>query len=241
MDRAKLTRVDRLGHGNFGEVWKCHLDGQTLPVAAKVVRIDEKKVKAEDREAHLREETTNLGREAVVMMGLGSNHPHVVSLIGVIATTGDLTVILALEANGDLKQFLETNLNDGTPVLLDEKRRWAHEIANGMKQVSGLHIVHRDVAARNIMVSESRICKIADFGLARAMKKKEELETDGEKEEADYERYYRSEAAAVPVRWTAPEGLFTSRFSVAYGLTPLSLLRYGKTAANRIHISATQA
>lgn len=215
VDQAKLTRLATLGHGNFGEVYKCLLDGKTLPVAAKVVRIDETKVKAEDREAHLRDETANLGREAVVMMGLGSNHPHVVSLVGIITCTGDLTVILTLEANGDLKQFLETNLNAGTPVLLEEKRRWAHEIANGMKHVSGLHVVHRDVAARNIMVSESRICKIADFGLARAMKKKEELETDGEKEEADYERYYRSEAAAVLVRWTAPEGLLTCRFSVA--------------------------
>lgn len=174
-----------------------------------MVRIDEKEVKAEDREARLREKRVNLKREAVVMMGLGSNHPHVVSLIGII-TTGDLTVISSFEANGDLKQFLETNLKDGTPVLLKEKERWAHEIANGMKHVSGLHIVHRDVAARNVMVSESRICKIADFEFARVMKKKtkEELETDGEKEEADYERYYyRSDAAAVPVRWTAPEGL----------------------------------
>eukprot|EP00729_Bicosta_minor_P002282 gene2282-3992_t len=131
VDQAKLTRVATLGHGNFGEVYKCHLDGQTLPVAAKVVRIDEKKVKAEDREAHLREETTNLKREAVVMMGLGSNHPHVVSLVGIITSTGNLTVILTLEANGDLKQFLETNVKDGTPVLLEEKRRWIWQ--NGSK------------------------------------------------------------------------------------------------------------
>lgn len=213
VDRAKMTRVDRLGRGDFGEVWKCLLDGKT--VAAKVVRIDERKVKAEDREAHLREETANLGREAVVMMGLGDKHPHVVSLVGIITSTGDLTVILTLEANGDLKQFLETNVKDGTPVLLEEKRRWAHEIADGMKHISGLHIVHRDVAARNIMVSGSRICKIADFGLARVMKKKKEIEADGENEEADYERYYRSSKDEIPVKWTAPEGLFGSRFSTA--------------------------
>ena len=41
------------------------------------------------------------------------------------------------------------------------------DIASGMHHLAQARIVHRDVAARNILVDANLNCKISDFGLAR--------------------------------------------------------------------------
>ena len=61
--------------------------------------------------------------------------------------------------------------------------------------------VHRDIAARNILVSADYTFKVGDFGLGRHLKQ------DGTAQE-DADAYYRASGAeALPVRWTAPEAL----------------------------------
>ena len=45
--------------------------------------------------------------------------------------------------------------------------QFVSNIATGMQHLANLRIVHRDVAARNVLVDENMICKVSDFGLAR--------------------------------------------------------------------------
>ena len=51
------------------------------------------------------------------------------------------------------------------------------------------------MAARNILVNESLVCKVADFGLSR------EIESD------TTEGAYTTKGGKIPVRWTAPEAI----------------------------------
>lgn len=217
INREDLLVIDVLGSGNFGEVLKCTLNGTV--VAVKVVKINAKKVaslSAPEIQAKLHKENISLGNEATIMMSLGT-HPHVVQLIGVVRNKGPLMVVLQAEGGGDLKKVLgerETGRRqNGAAVNFAEKHRWVHEIASGMVHIAGKHIVHRDIAARNIMVSLSGTCKIADFGLARVMKKKKARHSSDEDE--IYESYYRATNSYFPIRWTAPEGLRHSRFSTS--------------------------
>jgi len=53
------------------------------------------------------------------------------------------------------------------PLELNDLLNMAWQIAKGMDFLSSRKCVHRDLAARNILVCENRICKIADFGMAR--------------------------------------------------------------------------
>ncbi len=53
-----------------------------------------------------------------------------------------------------------------------------------------LHALPRDLAARNVLVDESVVCKVADFGFARAVQD---------------DVYRATNQSTFPVRWTAPE------------------------------------
>ena len=59
-----------------------------------------------------------------------------------------------------------------------------------------LPCVFRDLAARNVLVGENNIVKIADFGLARLIKEDE---------------YEARVGARFPIKWTAPEAANYSR------------------------------
>ena len=57
----------------------------------------------------------------------------------------------------------------------------------------------RDLAARNVLVGDNNVVKIADFGLARLLKEDE---------------YDARAGARFPIKWTAPEAANFSRFSI---------------------------
>lgn len=50
------------------------------------------------------------------------------------------------------------------------------------------YIVIRDLAARNVLISDDNVAKVSDFGLARETK-------------------YNQEGGKFPIKWTAPEAL----------------------------------
>ena len=67
----------------------------------------------------------------------------------------------------------------------------AGDCAEGLAYLSSHNFIHRDIAARNVLLSSERRAKIADFGMSR---------------EAIDSNYYQSKGGQLPVRWTAPEG-----------------------------------
>ncbi len=57
----------------------------------------------------------------------------------------------------------------------------------------------RDLAARNCLVGENHLVKVADFGLSRLMTE---------------ETYIAHVGAKFPIKWTAPESLAYNKFSI---------------------------
>lgn len=60
-------------------------------------------------------------------------------------------------------------------------------------------VTFRDVAARNCLVEEYNVVKVADFGLSRLVK--------------GCDDYTARTGAKFPIKWTAPESLAYNRFS----------------------------
>lgn len=44
---------------------------------------------------------------------------------------------------------------------------WSFQITRGMDYLSGRKVIHGDLAARNILLADNGVAKIADFGLSR--------------------------------------------------------------------------
>ena len=77
----------------------------------------------------------------------------------------------------------------------------------------------RDLAARNCLVSENHVVKVADFGLARLIRTTEDT-------------YTAHPGAKFPIKWTAPEGLAYNRFTTksdvwAFGILLWEIATYG--------------
>ncbi len=107
--------------------------------------------------------------------------------------------------------------------------KYMNDVAMGMLYLSEKGLIHRvsehlikicmliswyivqDLAARNVMVGDDEMCKVADFGLLR------ELD--------DYKEVYTSTNMSLcPLRWMAPESIEHRQFSTASDIWSYGIL-----------------
>ena len=82
----------------------------------------------------------------------------------------NIYMIFEYAEKGDLKKQLELYRKNFKLEMSNSylnKTKIAYEIANGMEYISNLDIVHKDLAARNILLDKDFNCKIADFGCCK--------------------------------------------------------------------------
>jgi hypothetical protein len=195
-----VIRTEKIGEGQFGEVFKGILDESStggVPgylVACKSV-VDGSGEGAND-----------LLQEALVMAQVGS-HPNLVSLIGVVTSGLPLLLVVSYCERGSLLSVLRDRAEAGDPLSIVTKLRFAVHIASGMAHLASLHFIHRDLAARNVLVDAEFSGRVADFGLSRGMV----VNLNGD--EGGGGQYYRSQKGVFPVRWTAPEAMSDLKFT----------------------------
>ncbi|MGE5177201.1 MAG: protein kinase domain-containing protein [Hyphomicrobiales bacterium] len=161
--------LDRIGQGGFGVVFKARDTRLDRVVALKVLS---------DAAASSREFRVRLQREARAEASL--SHPNIAtcfeigeadldpaSLVQADAPVGGpprSTLYLALEyvPGEDLATYVR-----GRRLRLSEILDLAIQIASGLEAAHLGGVVHRDLTARNVLVTNDGRAKILDFGLAR--------------------------------------------------------------------------
>jgi len=91
------------------------------------------------------------------------DHPNIAVVHEIGGVDSDEMFIVMAYYKG---QTLEEIIEDG-PVNLDDVVRYTLETARGLSEAHAKNIVHRDIKPGNIMVTESGLLKILDFGLAK--------------------------------------------------------------------------
>ncbi|KAE9555743.1 hypothetical protein FO519_001095 [Halicephalobus sp. NKZ332] len=189
--RDQLELKEKLGDGNFGEVWKGRWRG-IVDVAIKTMKPGTMSSDAFLGEAQIMKQC---------------DHPNLVKLYAVCTREEPFYIILEFLENGSLLQFLRNEWNQiSEQAMID----MSGQIANGMKYLEERRLVHRDLAARNVLVGENisgvPVVKVADFGLARKL--------------MDEEIYEARTGAKFPIKWTAPEAANHGNFTVNRGQVP---------------------
>ena len=149
----RFERIRSLGTGGMGQVWLAKDRTLGRLVAIKEVRAElRSRPKAVER--FVRE-----ARAAAAVSG-----ENLVTLHDIAADASYL--VMEYVEGGTLRDLIEDA--DG-PLPIDTAIAHGKQIARALEVAHGKGIVHRDLKPENILVTPEGLCKVADFGLAKAV------------------------------------------------------------------------
>ncbi|XP_017051217.1 focal adhesion kinase 1 isoform X2 [Drosophila ficusphila] len=211
LDRAHITASAKIGVGQFGDVYvgtytlpklgkgkgslgngkDSNSDQRNADARPEVIQVAIKTCKANDDP----EKTENFLAEAYIMQKF--DHPHIIRLIG-ICSVMPIWIVMELAKLGELRAYLKTNserLSHGTLL------KYCYQLSTALSYLESKKFVHRDIAARNVLVSSPTCVKLADFGLSRWV--------------SDQSYYHSTPTVALPIKWMSPESINFRRFTTA--------------------------
>ncbi|CAK4749257.1 unnamed protein product [Aphanomyces euteiches] len=148
-----LKPKELIGQGHFGDAYLAEYNGDNVVV---------KTLKTQTFGTSNEEIVREFRHEAAVLNMFGHN-PNIVPFVG--AST-DLSQPLALVTEylpyGSLNQYLSK-----TKMTIKQKENVLKDAAAGVLNIHEGQFIHRDIAARNLLIDHSVRAKICDFGLCR--------------------------------------------------------------------------
>uniref|UniRef100_H2YTK5 non-specific protein-tyrosine kinase n=1 Tax=Ciona savignyi TaxID=51511 RepID=H2YTK5_CIOSA len=188
INRDNIHVVTTVGEGQFGDVHKGIYSTREIPEMP--VAIKTCKFQGQDGMGM----ADRLLEEAHTMRQF--EHPHIVRLIGV-CTEEPVWIVMEFCKYGEMRSYLQTNKHSLDTTMLIT---YTYQLSQALCYLEQKKFVHRDVAARNILVAQPDCIKLGDFGLSRYM---------------EDQNYYTASKGKLPIKWMAPESINFRRFTTA--------------------------
>jgi serine/threonine protein kinase len=195
---AGYTLGPVIARGGFSTIRRAHSAATGATVAVKIVRRADLVAQPAVRD--------KLAHEAAVWAGL--THEHILPLFSAVHTAFADFFVMPLCPAGSLFDMLA---REGTPALPpDDAGMLFRQVVRGLRYLhEAAGYVHRDLKLENVLVDESGVCRIADFGMARRIGETD-VDAAGAGELASSQSMFLPPAAAATLRrqsTTAPRAL----------------------------------
>ncbi|XP_070556782.1 focal adhesion kinase 1-like isoform X4 [Ptychodera flava] len=180
---VKLDAI--IGEGQFGDVYE-----GTFRTKEEVMAVAVKTCKVSTVEAY----GEKFLEEAYIMKQF--DHPHIIKLLGV-CTSDPKWIVMELAPLGEMRSYLQNHKYeiDLATVIL-----YCFQLSTALSYLESKKFVHRDIAARNVLVAADDNVKLGDFGLSRWV---------------EDQSYYKASKGKLPIKWMAPESINFRRFTTA--------------------------
>ncbi|KAK7468004.1 hypothetical protein BaRGS_00036748 [Batillaria attramentaria] len=148
----KYEKLEKIGEGTYGTVFKAKNRETHEIVALKRVRLDD------DDEGV----PSSALREICLLKEL--KHKNIVRLHDVLHSERKLTLVFEY-CDQDLKKYFDTCNGEIDP---DTVKSFMYQLLRGLDFCHSNNVLHRDLKPQNLLINKNGELKLADFGLARA-------------------------------------------------------------------------
>jgi serine/threonine protein kinase len=181
-DELKITPDKMIGKGAFGVVFAGEWRGVRVAVKQLIGYLDDEQIQ-------------NVHAECALMQSC-SNHPNIAKFIGLSSKGHTMCIVTQFYSNGSLHDAIIVRKMLFAPRT---KLRMLREAALGVIHLHKESVIHRDIAARNVLLDEHLNVVLSDFGLAR-------VKTDA---------FHHTKSSLGPVKYMSPESISKKTFSFA--------------------------